>query len=119
MAHPSDPAASSINAEAGLLAAVADISPLPVPEPLFTDPGQGCWAYAKLPGVPLLNLPLPQRLARAPLVAAALGRFLAALHAAPPGQMARLVDPGEVPMAEHLHRQEPGRAAVAVPGIVS
>ena len=34
--------------------------------------------------------PLPQRLACAPQAAAGLGRFLAALHAARPGQMARL-----------------------------
>src|SRR5215472_1085999 len=98
----SDPArrAELINAEAGLLAAVADISPLPVPQPLFTDPDRGCLAYAKLPGVPLLDLPLPQRLARAPAAAAALGRFLAALHAAPAGQTAQLVDHDEEPMAE-------------------
>jgi aminoglycoside phosphotransferase (APT) family kinase protein len=92
--------AELINGEAKLLAAVADISPLPVPPPLFTDPERGCWAYSKIPGVPLLNLPLRQRLAHAPAVAAALGRFLAALHAAPLEQMAQLVGPDEVPMAE-------------------
>jgi aminoglycoside phosphotransferase (APT) family kinase protein len=92
--------AELIRAEAELLVALVDISPLPVPEPLFTDPERGCWAYAKLPGVPLLDLPLSQRLARAPEVATALGGFLAALHAAPVGQMARLVEPDEVPMAE-------------------
>src|SRR5262249_21991461 len=45
-------------------------------------------------------LPLPQRSARAPAAAATLGRFLAALHAAPVEQMAQLVDPDEAPMAE-------------------
>jgi hypothetical protein len=53
-----DPArrAELISAEAGLLAAVADISPLPVPEPVFTDREHGCWPHAKIPGVPLLDL---------------------------------------------------------------
>jgi aminoglycoside phosphotransferase (APT) family kinase protein len=92
--------AELVSAEAGLLAAVADISPLPVPEPVFTDPGRGCWAYAKIPGVPLLDLPLPRRLAHGPAVAAALGRFLAAVHAAPLAQLATFVGPDEVPMAE-------------------
>jgi aminoglycoside phosphotransferase (APT) family kinase protein len=96
-----DPArrARLISSEAGLLAAVADVSPLPVPEPVFTDPEHGCWAYAKLPGVPLLGLPLVQRLAHAPAAAAELGRFLAALHATPARKMARLVGPDEVPLA--------------------
>jgi aminoglycoside phosphotransferase (APT) family kinase protein len=96
-----DPArrARLISSEAGLLAAVADVSPLPVPEPVFTDPEHGCWAYAKLPGVPLLGLPLGQRLAHAPAAAAELGRFLAALHATPARKMARLVGPDEVPLA--------------------
>jgi hypothetical protein len=49
--------AELISSETGLLAAAAQISPLPVPEPLFTDPQQGCWAYSKIPGVPLLDLP--------------------------------------------------------------
>jgi aminoglycoside phosphotransferase (APT) family kinase protein len=92
--------AELIRAETTLLAMVATISPLPVPEPVFTDPGRGCWAYAKIPGVPLLNLPLPQRLAHAPAAGAALGRFLAAVHAAPLAQMAQLAGPDEVPMTD-------------------
>jgi Phosphotransferase enzyme family len=87
-----DPArrAELISSEAELLAAIANISPLPVPEPVFTDREHGCWAHAKLPGVPLLGLPLVQRLARAPVVAAKLGTFLAALHAAPARKMAAM-----------------------------
>lgn len=42
------------SAEAGLLAAAAGCSPLPVPEPGFTDREHGRKAYAKIPGVPLL-----------------------------------------------------------------
>jgi hypothetical protein len=49
--------AELIRSETGLLAAVAQISPLPVPEPVFTDAERGCWAYAKIPGTPLLDLP--------------------------------------------------------------
>ncbi|MBC6462146.1 phosphotransferase family protein, partial [Actinomadura sp. HBU206391] len=42
--------AARVNGEARLLAAVAGISPLPVPEPSFTVAEQGCLAYFKLPG---------------------------------------------------------------------
>jgi hypothetical protein len=54
-----DPAARAarVDREARLLAAVASISPLPVPVPSFTVAEQGCLAYRKLPGVPLLDLP--------------------------------------------------------------
>jgi len=92
--------AELIRSETGLLAAVAQISPLPVPEPVFTDAERGCWAYAKIPGTPLLDLPAPQRLLYAPALAATLGRFLAALHAAPSQRMAQFVSPDQVPMAE-------------------
>ncbi len=110
----SDPTrrAELVNAEAKLLTAVAGISPLPVPRPLFTDPERGCWAYAKLPGVPFLDLPLPQRLAYAPAAAATLGRFLTVLHAAPVEQMAQLVDSDEVPMAEWRDEAAMNYAAV-------
>ena len=91
--------AELIRSETGLLAAVAQISPLPVPEPVFTDAERGCWAYAKIPGTPLLDLPAPQRLLYAPALAATLGRFLAALHAAPSERMAQFVSPDQVPMA--------------------
>jgi aminoglycoside phosphotransferase (APT) family kinase protein len=77
--------AARVDREARLLAAVASISPLPVPEPTFTVPEQGCLAYRKLPGVPLLDLPRPQRSSHGASVAATLGRLLTALHGAPPG----------------------------------
>lgn len=104
--------AELIDAETGLLAAVMDVSPLPVPEPLFTDPGRGFWAYAKIPGIPLLDLPLPQRLAHAPKVAAALGGFLAALHAIPLNGVAQLVRRDEAPMAEWRDEAASNYAAV-------
>jgi aminoglycoside phosphotransferase (APT) family kinase protein len=69
-----DPAARAeqVDREVRLLAAVAGIAPLPVPQPSFTIPDQGCLAYRKLPGVPLLDLPPPQRSAHASSVAARL-----------------------------------------------
>src|SRR5688500_313590 len=80
-----DPAARAarVEREARLLAAVAAIAPLPVPEPSFTVPEQGCLAYRKLPGLPLLDLPQGQRSAHGGWVAVRLGGLLTALHAAP------------------------------------
>jgi Phosphotransferase enzyme family len=63
--------------------------------------------------VPLLGLPLVQRLARAPVVAAKLGTFLAALHAAPARKMARFAGPDEVPMAEWRDEAAASYATVA------
>ena len=108
--------AKLISSEVALLAAVADVSTLPVPEPVFTDREHGCWAHAKLPGVPLLGLPPAQRLAQAPAAAAELGRFLAALHAAPARKMARLAGPYEVPMAEW--RDEAAASYATVTGVI-
>ena len=86
----SDPArqAQRVNREARLLAAVAGISPLPVPEPRFAVEEEGCLAYVKIPGVPLLDMAQPQRLVRGTSIAATLGELLAALHAAPVDRMA-------------------------------
>ncbi|MFL5958151.1 MAG: phosphotransferase [Solirubrobacterales bacterium] len=36
--------------EADVLAAVAEVSPLPVPKPVRVDPDGGCLAYERLPG---------------------------------------------------------------------
>ncbi|MFJ9345919.1 phosphotransferase family protein [Streptomyces sp. NPDC101237] len=93
-----------VDREARLLAAVAGFSPLPVPEPVFTVAEQGCLAYRKLPGVPLLELPLPGRSAHGTSTGAALGGFLAALHAVPAARLAGLVDADHQPTAE-WHRQ--------------
>lgn len=67
-----------VEREARVLHAVASVSPLPVPAPVFVVPEEGCLAYRALPGTPLLDVP---RFGRA--VAPSLGRFLAALHGAP------------------------------------
>lgn len=69
--------------EAALLAVVGELSPVPVPEPIFADPDAGALGYRKLPGVPLLDRPVadPTRLA------AALAGFLSRLHRPPPSTM--------------------------------
>jgi aminoglycoside phosphotransferase (APT) family kinase protein len=86
--------------ETRLLAAVADVSPLPVPEPAFTVAELGCLAYFTLPGVPLLDLPRHQRSAHGTSIAATLGEFLTALHAVPVDRMTDLVDTDDHPLAE-------------------
>ncbi|GAA4709748.1 phosphotransferase family protein [Phytohabitans rumicis] len=93
--------------EARLLTAVRSISPLPVPEPRFTD--AGCLAYPKLPGVPLLEAPTVDGVR----VAAVLGELLAALHAAPVERMARLVDADELALADWRREAVETYAAIA------
>lgn len=60
-----DPAerAREVEREAQLLHRIAAISPLAVPTPLYTDPDGGWLAYRKLPGEPLLGLPVTAQLA--------------------------------------------------------
>ena len=89
-----------LNREVRLLAAVAGISPLPVPEPIFTVAEQGCMAYVKLPGVPLLDRPRHQRSAHSASIAAELGELLTALHAYPVDQLSDLVETDHPPLAE-------------------
>jgi aminoglycoside phosphotransferase (APT) family kinase protein len=95
----SDPArrAARVTGEAGLLAVVAGISPLQVPTPIFTVADEGCLAYVKVRGLPLIDLPASQLPARSGPIAAALGKFLTALHDVPIGRMAGLVDIDDQP----------------------
>lgn len=97
----SDPArrAAHVSREASLLAAVAGISPLPVPEPRFTAEEHGCLAYFKIAGLPLLDMPQPQRMAHAASIAATLGNLLTAMHAVPVDRMADLVGTQNRPLA--------------------
>jgi aminoglycoside phosphotransferase (APT) family kinase protein len=90
-----EPDPARLDREARLLAAVARIAPLPVPVPVFTVAERGCLAYRKLPGTPLLDLPRAEGTAA---VAAALGDFLAALHAVPTALLTDLVDADEQPL---------------------
>jgi aminoglycoside phosphotransferase (APT) family kinase protein len=93
--------------EAEVLATVAEVSPVPVPVPVFSDPSLGCLAYRKLPGLPLLGSP-----GGAP-VAAALGEFLAAVHTLPVERMAALVDHDDPPLIEWRDEAASLYAAVA------
>jgi aminoglycoside phosphotransferase (APT) family kinase protein len=108
--------AARVDREARLLAAVAVISPLPVPQPSFTVPEQGCLAYRKLPGVPLLDLSRPQRSSHGASVAATLGQLLTALHAAPVEDMTGLAELDDQPLA--LWREEAAETYAAVAGEV-
>jgi aminoglycoside phosphotransferase (APT) family kinase protein len=110
-----DPAsrAAHVNNEARLLTAVAGISPLPVPEPSFTAAEQGCLAYVKLPGLPLIDLPLPQRSAHGMSIAATLGELLTALHGVPVDEMAELVDTDDQPKTLWLREAAQTYATVA------
>ncbi|GAA4059697.1 phosphotransferase family protein [Nonomuraea soli] len=100
--------AARIDAEARLLHAVARISPVPVPEPLFADPGLGCLGYRRLPGTPLLGLPVPDP--SAARLGTTVGELLAALHA---GRMVSLVELDVQPGAAWLEEAAETYAAVA------
>lgn len=108
--------AAGVEREARLLAAVAAISPLPVPDLSFTAPEQGCLAYRKLPGVPLLDLPQGQRSAHRGPVTARLSELLTALHAAPVEPLAELVDIDDEPLDEW--RREAAETCAVVAGEV-
>ncbi|MFC4536655.1 phosphotransferase family protein [Sphaerisporangium dianthi] len=109
-----DPAdrAAQVRDEARLLAAVADISPLPIPEPSFTVAEEGCLAYFKLPGTPLIDLPASRRSAGA-AIAATLGELLNVLHGVPVGRMAELVDTDDQPKELWLREAAETYAMVA------
>ena len=95
--------AAATRREADLLAVVAGLSSLPVPEPVFVDPQAGVIAYAKLPGLPMMDYPVadPSRLAPA------LGGFLGGLHRAPSEKVEHLVERDTYPLA--AWREDAGR----------
>lgn len=103
-----DVEAAAVEREARLLEVVGGISPLAVPEPLFTDKSLGCLAYRMVPGMPLIELPESD----GGLVAGQLGAFLAALHAAPGELFEHLVTPDVEPLAEWLEEAAEGFDAV-------
>ncbi|WP_211590631.1 phosphotransferase [Microbispora sp. H11081] len=94
--------AEAVRREAALLAAVAELSPVPVPRPVFVDEEAGVLAYRVLPGRPLNLHPVrePMRLA------APLGGFLSRLHAAPVERMETLVPHDVYPASELLEEAE-------------
>jgi aminoglycoside phosphotransferase (APT) family kinase protein len=105
--------AARVQREASVLAAVAGVSPLPVPVPRFTVVERGCLAYFKVPGVPLADVPRQQRVAQAAVVGATLGQFLKAMHALPVDRMADLVDTDADPLSEWHREAAEGYPAVA------
>ncbi len=88
--------------EVDLLTAVAGISTLPVPEPVFADPEAGAIAYRTLPGLPLIDHPVAEPVRLAP----ALGRFLGRLHQTPPEEVEHLVERDAYPLASWLRDAE-------------
>ena len=94
--------ADAIRREAHLLAAVARISTLPVPEPAFADPEAGFIAYRRLPGRPLMDHPVSEPA----LLAPELGRFLGRLHGASLAKLEGLVERDCYPLAAWLEDAE-------------
>jgi aminoglycoside phosphotransferase (APT) family kinase protein len=80
--------------EADLLAVVAELSTLPVPEPIFADIEAGLLAYVMLPGLPLIDHPV----GKPALLAPTLGRFLSRLHQAPLEKVEHLVERDAYPL---------------------
>lgn len=94
--------AAGVRGEVRLLDAVARLSPLPVPEPSFAAAEHGCLAYFRLPGRPLIELPLAGQAAHSAEIGAGIGELLAALHQVPVGGMEPLVDIDDEPAAAWL-----------------
>ena len=82
--------------EVELLAAVAEFSTLPVPEPVFADFDAGVLAYVKLPGLPLMDHPVGEPVWLAP----DLGGFLGSLHHASLEKVEGLVERDTYPLTE-------------------
>jgi aminoglycoside phosphotransferase (APT) family kinase protein len=105
--------------EARLLAAVAEISPLAVPKPVRVDPREGCMAYERLPGVPLLEVAPAARAAHAPSVAGAVGGLLRRLNAVALARASELVDVDDFSPGEWLRHaiRYYDRIAEALPSV--
>jgi aminoglycoside phosphotransferase (APT) family kinase protein len=116
--HPAERSAR-VRRESRLLAAVADLSPLPVPRPRLTAAEEGLLVCDWLPGRPLLEAPPPMRAEHAAAVGGALGGLLAALHRLPVEDAVRLVDADDAPPAEWLEeaRTLTARLGTAIPAL--
>jgi aminoglycoside phosphotransferase (APT) family kinase protein len=90
------PDPGGLEREAGLLRLVADVSPLPVPVPVFTVPERGCLAYEKLPGTPVARL--AGRAGREPALVSVLAEFLRVTQAIPAERVEGLCDEDLVPL---------------------
>ncbi|GAA3222160.1 hypothetical protein GCM10010468_47790 [Actinocorallia longicatena] len=105
--------AARVSAEARLLAGVAELSPVPVPEPVFMIAELGCLGYFKLPGVPLIDMDASERPSHAPSIAARLGELLRTLHTTPPDRMTGLVEIDDHPATAWLEEAARTYADVA------
>lgn len=92
--------AASVRREARLLAAIAEISPVAVPAPKFIVEDEGCLAYFKILGVPMLDAPLPLRSVHGASIAATLGELLTVMHALPIDQLTDLADSDDTSATE-------------------
>lgn len=99
--------------EVRLLAKVAEISPIPVPTPVFSVAEAGCLAYAKVPGTTLMWAPGPP----AAEIGAVLGAYLAVLHAVPVEQVADVVGVDDDPPAQWLAEAAELYAPDTVPSV--
>jgi aminoglycoside phosphotransferase (APT) family kinase protein len=108
-----EPRAAAVEREATLLKVVRDLSPLPVPDPVFVDPDAGVIAYRKLPGAPLLDHPVPDSMR----LATPLGEFVASLHQTPTAWVEPLAPAEAYPLADRLNdaADEYEQAAAAMP----
>ena len=106
-----DPATrrDSTRREAELLAAVAELSTLRIPELVFADVEAGVLAHAKLPGLPLNEHPVPDP-AR---LSAPLGGFLGGLHGAPLATFEELAPRDTEPLSSWLDEAEEGYREIA------
>jgi aminoglycoside phosphotransferase (APT) family kinase protein len=85
----------STRREADLLVVITELSTLPVPQPIFVDVDAGAFAYAKLPGLPLIDHPVNEPA----LLAPALGRFLSGLHRVALKEIEKLVGRDPYPLS--------------------
>ena len=106
-----DPA--RLRREAGLLRRVADVSPLPVPVPVFTVPERGCLAYEKLPGTPVARLAGPAGPAgHGPALVTVLAGFLRVIQAIPVASVEGLCERDDPPLEDRL-----AEATASWPGV--
>lgn len=102
-----------VSSEAHLLTTVARISPVPVPDPVFTAAEHGCLAYYKLAGQPLIDLPHALRTTHADSVGVVLAELLSALHTTDRDLLAELVDDDYQPIRLWLAEAVDNYTAVA------
>jgi len=111
LSKEADPAARAraVRREARLLAVVAPVATIPVPDPFIVDEEAGLLVYPKLRGRPLMDAPVPEpdRLAEP------LGTFVARLHAIPIEIVRDVVDSDDYPLPAWREKAEMTYGVVA------